>query len=204
MAAADLAIDPIVRQVLSLIRLQAAAPQCCLHVCLHWRLVHPGIMSDTAVNQLHRSTSTLDQCAATLKATFIAFMLHHLPVKTFAALRGTCHALKDVVDGAPYDILLTAVRASKLLPPAISKHLSCSQYWQTVLSRHASVVRRLRPGVCNSIPQLKSDHHVPPLAFGTSTHHSEPCSDHLEVIQISNFQQIPAGLLTHCKIVWHV
>ena len=108
------------------------------------------------------------------------------------------------------------MRASELLPPAIAEHLSCSQHWQAVLGRHASVVRRLRSGACNSIKhlQLKSDRHVealswlpaaqPLLAIRTSPHHADPCSDHLEVLQTSNLQQTPAGLLTHYNIVWHV
>ena len=62
-------------------------------------------MSDLAMNHLQIIKTTLDQCAAPLKATFTDFMLHHLPIKTFAALQGTCHALKDVVDGEPSDIL---------------------------------------------------------------------------------------------------
>ena len=119
------------------------------------------------MDSFSKSKATLDQCAVHLNAAFKVFMLHHPPIKAFAALQGTCHALKDMVDGVPSDILLTAVRSARLLPPVIAEHLSSSQSLQALLSRHAAVVRQLRSGACTSLKhlQLKSNHCVEALKW---------------------------------------
>ena len=126
-------------------------------------------MIDAAMEQ--ESNYTLDQCAAHLIATFQVYLLHHLPIKTFSALGGVCHALEYITEAAPSDIPITAVKAAKLLPPAIAAHLSSSQTWQDVLCRHATVVRRLRAGFCTSKEHLRfnPDHCVKALTWSLAT-----------------------------------
>ncbi|KAK9834779.1 hypothetical protein WJX74_010312 [Apatococcus lobatus] len=154
-------------------------------------------------------------CAEQMEAALTVFMLHHLPIRSFAALRGPCHALRDIVDGAPCDILIAAVTAGRLLPSAIAERLSSSQSWQVVLGRHAAMVQRLRSGVCTSMKhlQLEADHRMSSLAWSPATQpllailtcqdHAAPRSNHLHLIHTSPFQQLlsPAGLPASTSIV---
>ena len=163
----------------------------------------------------HESKLTLHQCAAHLSAAFQVYMLHQLPFRTFAALRGVCHALQDITDAASCDIPITAVKAAKLLPPATAAHLSSSQSWQAVLCRHAAVVRRLRSGFCTSTKHLRinADHCVkalnwslaaqPLLAIYSGPRQSGHYCKQLHLIETSTGQHLlhPPCLPALCQIL---
>lgn len=140
--------------LLSSVDLQQVEPQA--YQCCHLPMMivlHAGEMVDTASKAVDAGRITLDSCAAPLDAALAAFMLEHLPLGSLHALRGTCHALKDMVDRAPPAVLMAAFRTARLLPPAIADHLSSIEAWWAALYCHKAVLRRLRSGACTHMKQ---------------------------------------------------